>query len=139
MKRKGFGLITAIIIMMVIAILMSLTMGLSSTTVKHTTDVYLKEQAKLLLRSSVEYALLAISGHDNSGDCVESVTINYPQFTSNVDIWYMGRGIPAGCNKILANNIQTDDSNYTAIIDVTVTTNASTEPITLHRRTIQKP
>ena len=139
MKRKGFGLITAIIIMMVIAILMSLTMGLSSTTVKHTTDVYLKEQAKLLLRSSVEYALLAISGHDNSSDCVESVTINYPQFTSKVDIWYIGKGIPTGCGHVLDNSIMTDDSNYTAIMDVTVTTTASTEPITLHRRTIQKP
>jgi hypothetical protein len=124
--RRGFGIITAIIIMMTVATLMSLMIGLSSSTVKQTSDIYLKQQAELLLRSSTEFALLAISGHNNSIDCVENINITYNSFTSNVNIWYLGSGIPAGCNHNLSYNVQTDDSNYTAIIDVTVSNNQST-------------
>jgi len=137
--RRGFGIITAIIIMMTVATLMSLMIGLSTSTVKQTSDIYLKQQAELLLRSSTEFALLAISGHNNNNDCVESINITYNSFTSNVNIWYIGNGIPTTCGHILDNSIQTDDSNYTAIIDVVVSNNSSTEPIRLHRRTIQKP
>ncbi len=138
--RKGFGIITAIIIMMTVATLMSLMIGLSSATTKETSDIYLKQQAELLLKSSTEFALMAVSGHNNNTDCVETVKINSGNFVSNVDIWYLGRGLPASCGHILNNNVATDDSNLTVIVDVTVEdTGLATEPIRLHRRTIQKP
>jgi hypothetical protein len=137
--RKGFGIITAIIIMMTVATLMSLMIGLSTSTVKKTTDIYLKQQAEFLLRSSTEFALLAISGHNNSANCVENINITYNSFTAKVNIWYLGNGIPTTCSNILDNSVITSDSNYTAVIDVVVTNNQSTEPIRLHRRTIQKP
>jgi len=138
--RKGFGIITAIIIMMTIATLMSFMIGLSSATVKQTTDVYLKQEAELMLRSTTEYALLAISGHDNNANCVKTVTINTTKFTASADIWYIGNSIP-NCTHILDNTVVTSDSNYTAVLDVTVQTKAgiASEPIKLHRRTIQKP
>ena len=145
MKRRGFGLITAIIIMMTVAILMSLMIGLSSSTVKQTSNLFIKEQARLYLRSATEFALLAISGHDNSASCVEDVNISFDNssYNASVDIWYMGNGIPTSCNKILDNTLQTDDSNYTVIMDVMVEANQTklglTEPIRLHRRTLQKP
>ena len=137
--RRGFGMITAILIMMTVAVLMTLMIGLTSSTTKQSTDIYLKQQAELLLRSSTEFALMAISGHDNSNNCVETVTINQTPFVAKVDIWYIGNGLPTSCGHKLDNTLQTDDSNLTAIIDVVVTSNASTEPIRLHRRTIQKP
>ncbi len=145
MKRRGFGLITAIIIMMTVAVLMSLMIGLSSSTVKQTSNLFIKEQARLYLRSATEFALLAISGHDNSASCVEDVNISFDNssYNASVDIWYMGNGIPTSCNKILDNTLQTDDSNYTVIMDVMVEANQTklglTEPIRLHRRTLQKP
>jgi len=145
LKRRGFGLITAIIIMMTVAILMSLMIGLSSSTVKQTSNLFIKEQARLYLRSATEFALLAISGHDNSASCVEDVNISFDNssYNASVDIWYMGNGIPTSCNKILDNTLQTDDSNYTVIMDVMVEANQTklglTEPIRLHRRTLQKP
>jgi len=137
--RKGFGIITAIIIMMTIATLMSIMMGLSTSTVKQTSDIYLRQQAELLLRSATEYALLAISGHDNDIDCIEDINFTYNSFEADVDIWYLGNNIPSACGHILNNSVATVDSNYTAIIDVVVTAPHSTEPIKLHRRTIQKP
>jgi len=138
--RRGFGIITAIIIMMTIATLMTFMIGLSSSTVKQTGDIYLKQQAELMLRSATEYALLAISGHNNNINCVKNITINSSNLTAKVNIWYLGNGI-SGCTQVLDNGVVTTDSNMTAIIDVVVESNPalSTEPIRLHRRTIQKP
>ena len=144
--RRGFGIITAIIIMMTIALLMSMSIGLSTATTKQTSDVYIKEQAKLFIRSATEYALLAISGHNNNSNCVKDIKISYPnstnpQYIATVNVWYIANGAPASC-PLLKNNIVTDESNLTAIIDVIVEAQSVlgiTEPIRLHRRTIQKP
>ena len=146
--RRGFTLITAIIIMITIATLMTLMITLSTSGVKSTTDIYLKEQADLLTRSATEYALLAISGHDNSRDCIEHIHLKYPDprtptHEANVTIWYMGRDLPSACSQILANDLNRSESNLTAIVDVKVWVNRAntgiTEPIVIHRRTIQKP
>ncbi|HIP03244.1 MAG TPA: type II secretion system protein [Campylobacterales bacterium] len=145
--RRGFGLITAIVIMITVATLMTLMIGLSSTSVKVTLDLYLKEQAELLSRSATEYALLAISGHENNASCIENINISYPKTSptheANITIWYIGNGIPITCSNILVNNIETNESNLTVIIDTVVSVNLNntgiTEPIRVHRRTIQKP
>ena len=145
--RRGFGLITAIVIMITVATLMTLMIGLSSTSVKVTLDLYLKEQAELLSRSATEYALLAISGHENNVSCIENINIAYPQTNptheANVTIWYLGSGLPALCTNVLSNSIDTNESNLTVIIDTVVSVNQAntgvTEPIRVHRRTIQKP
>ncbi len=148
MMRRGFGLITAIIILVAVAVLMTLMMSLSSASLKSTTDVYLKEQAELLARSAVEYTLLAISGHDNNNSCIENINITYPDSTTptheaNVSIYYFFDGAPAGCSHVLDGTIVTKESNMTALIDVTVRVDMNntgiTDPIVIHRRTIQKP
>jgi len=144
--RKGFSLMTAIIIMMTVSLLMTMMVSLSNITTKTTTDMYLKEQAELLARSATEYALLAVSGHDNHQSCIEDIHILYPSATKpthrmDVEIWYMGSGL-TNCNHILDNNLTTADSNLTGIVDVVVTVDQNntgiTEPIRIHRRTIQK-
>jgi len=148
MVRRGFGLITAIIIMLTVAVLMSLMIGLSTASVKQTSDIFIKEQTKLYVRSAIEYAMMAISGHNNNTDCIEDITLNFNNggtinYTAKVDLWYMGKNIPAACHKILANHIQTDASDYTVVMDVVVEANKAnlglSEPIRVHRRTLQKP
>ena len=144
--RKGFTLITAIIFIVLVASIAALSLSFSSFSTKQTTDLYLKEQAELLVQSGTEFALLAISGHDinATSNCINAINAPYPtaaapQFDINITINYMGSGLPAGCN-ILSNAVVTADSNVTVIIDTIVTDhNVSTEPIRLHRRTIQKP
>ena len=139
--RKGFSLITAIIFLVLIATISALSIALSTQSVKQTSDIYLKSQAELLLRSGTEYALLAMSGHNYNNSCLNSINMTYNnQFDINVSIMYIGKGLPAGC-QTLDNNISTTDSNRTVIIDTIVSTeaNIATEPIRLHRRTIQKP
>ncbi len=145
--RRGFSLLTAVIFLVVIATISMLALSLSTQSAKVTTDNYLKAQAELLAKSGTEFALLAMSGHDYSVNCLNSIDIKYPTNTSNythdinITIHYLGSSLPAGCNTYPGVNIATIDSNRTAIIDTIVTTNPtiSSETIRLHRRTIQKP
>jgi len=137
-------MITAIVFMILVATLGALALSLSTSTVKQTSDLYLREQAELLLQSSAEYALLAISGHDFTSECLNNIHINYPAtnklFDIDISINYLGSNLPAGCQRFTTNDIDTNESNLTVILDITVTdNNLSTEPIRLHRRTIQKP
>ncbi|RUM44723.1 MAG: type II secretion system protein [Hydrogenimonas sp.] len=143
--RPAFTLISAIFLMVLIAILLMLSLSLSSETTKQTGDLYLREQALLLAKSSTELALLAISGNDWSSNCIEQINLQYPQtdpiYDINMTLTYLGNNLPCSTNHLLANNIQTTDSNGTVLIDtfVTYTDNASNETIRIHRRTIQKP
>jgi len=147
--KKGFTLITAIIFIVLIATIAALSLSFSTLSTKQTSDLYLREQAELLLQSSTELALLAISGHDivANNNCINTINAQYPSaanaiFDITISLSYIGNGLPAGCNT-LANAIVTTESSGTVIIDTVVETtpgnNISTEPIRLHRRTIQKP
>jgi hypothetical protein len=147
--RRGFGLITAIIILVVVSTLMTLMISLSTSSVKQTTDLYFKEQAELLARSAVEYGLLAISGHENNVSCIENINITYGNtHEANLTLYYIYAKsyttLPT-CSSahVLATNIDTNKSNLTTMIDVRVSVNQATtgisEPIVIQRRTIQKP
>jgi len=138
--------------MVAVSVLMSLMISLTSVSLKSTTDIFLREQAELLARSGVEYALLAISGHDNTNSCIENINIDYPDATTpthhvNMTIQYFydnaSPALQANCNNILDPNIATSESDMTVLIDATVTVDMGntgiTEPIVIHKRTIQKP
>lgn len=152
--RRGFSMITAIIFMVLVATLGALALSLSTTTVKQTSDLYLREQAELLVQSATEYALLAISGHEinNANGCLNTINATYNNtFDINISIYYLGNNLPNGCRGFdgtivstgTLTNIDANDSNVTVMIDTVVSVpvdkNVSTEPIRLHRRTLQKP
>lgn len=146
--RRGFSLITAIIFMILVATLGTLALSLSNLSAKQTSDLYLREQAELLAQGATEYALLAISGHDFSANCLNTINATYTDGTTtlfdiNISLYYLGNGLPANCSTLTnnLNNIDTNDSNRTVIIDTIISSNPtiSTEPIRIHRRTIQKP
>ncbi len=143
--RKGFSLITVIIFIVLIATLGALSLSFSTQNVKQKTDQYLYEQGELLIQSAISYSLLALSGYDYTSRCLENIELFYPNNTNwllkaDVSIAYIGNSLPCSNNHILDNNLTTTDSNRTVIMDIIVTdNNISTEPIRLHRRTIQKP
>jgi type II secretory pathway pseudopilin PulG len=144
--RKGFSLITAVIFLVTIATLGALALSISTLSVKKSTDNFLYQQANLLVDSGINYALLAMSGHDYNNSCLNQVNISYNDtFDINVTIHYIGKGLPSGCN-VLDDNLSTADSNRTVILDTIVQTKPKlitnkiiTEPIRVHRRTLQKP
>lgn len=145
--RKGFSLLTAILFLVLVATLSVLALSLSSQSAKQTSDIFLKTQAEILAKSSTEYALLAMSGHDYSTNCLENINSTHNgMFDINISIRYIGNGLPCNTNAILSNNLVTNDSNRTVIIDTVVSTKQSLtdngtipERIRFHKRTIQKP
>lgn len=148
--KKGFSLLTALLFMILIATLGALAISLSTQSAKQTGDLYLREQGELLLQSGSEYALLALSAHDHNTRCLEQINATYTPdgtqnlFDINISLRYFGNGLPTDCPTPSDNNISnidTNESNMTVMIDTIVTSNPSlsSEPIRLHRRTIQKP
>ncbi len=140
--RKGFSLLTAIIFLVLVATISVLALTLSTQSAKQTTDIFVKSQAELLLKSGTEYAMLAMSGFDyNATNCLDALNMTYNNTHDiNITISYIGSGL-GGCANILAPNIDTDESNRTVIIDTWVRTKDDivSEPIVMHRRSIQKP
>jgi len=137
-------MIMAIFFMIVIATLLTYMLASTTETSKRTTDTYVNEQAQLLAKSAVEYALLRVSGVErNASTCINGFTSSYPDainpiFDINITIQYYGFGATS-CTNIA--NISTPESNGTMMIDVFVSDNAGlglTEPIRYHRRTLQK-
>ena len=142
--KKGFSLLTAILFLVLVATISVLALSLSTQSAKQTTDIFLKTQAEILAKSSTEYALLAMSGHDYSSNCLETINATYDNmFDINISIRYIGNGITCAnpSTHILDNTINTSDSNRTVIIDTIVSTQdgIASEPIRIHRRSIQKP
>jgi hypothetical protein len=143
--RKGFGLITAIMFIVLVATIGALALSFSSQTSKLSTDTYLKVQAELLSYSVTEYALLAISAHDRAANCVNSIRgqDSTGLFSYIVTMRYIGLDLATiGDCTILADGITTPESDITVLIDTVVEATAlagNTEPIRIHRRTLQKP
>ena len=136
------------IVLVVVSSLAAFMVSLSSVSAKNTSDIYLKEQAELLMQSATEYSILAVLGHDNSNSCVENINITYPSssnpiFDINVSLWYIFDFTPSSsyCSHVLSSNLADGNSSFTIIIDTTVSTSSNlnlSEPIRLHRRTVQK-
>ena len=152
-SRNAFAMIMAIFFMIVIATLLSYMLSSTTETAKRTVNTYVNEQAQLLAKSAVEYTILRVSGHDRSVNCLTNFNAEYygevtplpahPLFDINVTISYFGFG--TGCTNLLPNiagTIQTAESNGTMMIDVYVRSNKDgldlSEPISYHRRTLQK-
>ncbi len=143
--RSGFAMIMAIFFMIVIATLLTYMLASTTETAKRTTNTYVNEQAQLLAKSAVEYAILAVSGTSRAGGaCLRTINTQYPDATNpifdiNLSINYYGF---AGCTGSgTTATIQTPESNGTMLIDVYVTNNAGlllSESISYHRRTLQK-
>lgn len=149
--RSGFSLVMAIMFLVLVATLSMFALSLSATTSKHTTDIFLREQAELLAQGATEMAvqnLLAMQ-IGNGGTPQQCPTANpAARRIVNTNLARNGANLFAvtvdvvdfigqinGCGTA----IQTPTSVGTVILDVTVTSNPALGiPVRFHRRTIQK-
>lgn len=153
--RNGFSLVTAIFFMVLVATIATLALSISATTAKHTTDIFLREQAELLAQSATEIAVSRILGTTtavapqplsaancytldaNSRRIIQNepfpdnrsplfrVTVNVVSVIGNIN----------GCGTA----INTPTSAGTVVLDVFVDSVDRTNfPVRFHRRTIQK-
>lgn len=144
---------------MLIATVGAMILSIATTSSKKATDDYLRIQAEMLARSATEFAVMRVQGFDRKGPdatintaddtCLENLDITADPYVANVTISYLFNGTkPANCNNVLSSDdvgykpqVEDTDLNGMTIIDVVVTTTdgTSTEPIRIHKRTLQKP
>lgn len=154
-NRKAFSLLTAIIVIVLMATVAMLVMSISAKIVKETTTQYRKEQAVLLAKSYTEFAIMAVTANDRTADCIENINGNNVIATDNdgkgyqVDtrISYIGNATTANlgtcaATRLLNTAVKTPGSDLQIIVDVYVRykelDNTSADWITYHRRTLQK-
>ncbi len=152
--RRGIAMIMAIMVIVILATIMSLTLNMTATTTKQTVNDYLHEQAILLTRSATEYALLRISGLNRNGiNCLTSLRGTHNGIY-DIDISWQYIGLsnegsdkdPSGECSVAQSYIRNGDvddmnSKGSILLDVVVSVNdknVTTEPIRYHRRTLQK-
>ncbi len=138
---RGFGLIQALLILLVMAGIMTVAMRYASIGAKHTADSYNREEAELFMRSAVEIALLEISGFDHSGgDCLRHVRV------LSHGHYYVDAGAPAredlhDCPVRYA--IDAPESHGMVMMEATVESNDSNprieHPVRLLYRGLQRP
>ncbi len=165
-QRKAFSMVTAIVVIVLMATVAMLVMSMSGKMVKETTAQYQEEQAALLAKSYTEYAVMAVTANDRSipvhgnaclttingtmGDAVVGAggAAGNPNngYLINVNISYIGTAAALG---LCAAPIALDDTVHAAsntpltiIVDVYVQYRDLDNPagpnMTYHRRTVQK-
>jgi hypothetical protein len=149
--KKAFGLISAIIVLLLIATLMVAVVKFAFISVKHTSDSYLIQRAQLFMQSSIENAIMAIEGYkrDNTNKCLREIhfTDENKMFESNITILryycYNNSNNDCPCGGDLVKEIQTDKSHGYVLMKVVVESNTSNprvdKKIRLITTTLQRP
>jgi len=157
--RRGFSLITAIFVIVLMATVSVLILNLAGKNVKLTTYQYRGEQAAILAKSYTELAIMyAMSNDSNTSPCAEDIngvvggnTNEGKGYDVQVRISYIGNGLACSSTRIL--NDQTvpivTPHEKQIVVDVYVrykdpdiigiSGSAAAVPwLTYHRRTLQK-
>jgi len=153
--RKAFSMITAIIVVLLMAAVGAMVMSLSGKMVKETTTQFQKEQAILLAKSYTEYAVMAVSANsDRLNNCINTIQ-NNPEappilglYTIKINISYLSNNnsLPPNLKTsncpTLIDNIKDPKSPLSIIVDAYVKykdpDNRNNQTITYHRRSLQK-
>ena len=142
--RKAFSLITAIIVIILMASIAAFILSLSGNMVKSTTTQYFREQSVLLAKSYTEYAIMAVTANDqNSSNCLNDIHGVYSFYTIDVNISYIGNNLDSSCSRILNTTaVTTPESPLNIIVDVFVKYTDPNHPdnleVAYHRRSLQK-
>ena len=153
--RKGFGLIQALIVIVLVSGILMISMKYASVSIKQTGDLYVKESAELFMDSAVELALLSISGYERNATshCLSEVSIisSDRRFKADINITdyflYKDSNDSVYCqggSGYSVHEIKSDDSHGFVMLQITVETNAThpknaNKKIKLTRRTLQRP
>lgn len=148
--RTAFGLAQALMIILVVSGIATVTMRYASINAKHYADSYTREQAELFMQSATEAALLRISGYDRKANntCIPIITIVSAdgrfQADVNVTRYYLYDGLDNdgavwSCDHIVS--IETPESHGMVSMKVVVTSLGKKvgNPIRLERRSLQRP
>lgn len=148
--RKGFSMLMAIAVIIVMATIAAFVMSLSGKVVKTTTVQYQREQAILYAKSYTEFAIMAVQAHSRATNCVQTIkgtigTLSDGGYRVRTHISYIGTPTEIGtcpANRQLGTVIPGRGTPLTVIIDAYVDYRDLDHPdsmnYTVHRRTVQK-
>ena len=159
-QRKAFSMITAVIVLILMATVAILIMNVSGKIVKETSAQFQREQAMLLAKSYTEYAIMAVTANDRNGtgNCLRDIdglikidnssTATVAQgngYQIRTRIAYIGQISEVGScasTRVFSNTVTTERSPLNIIVDVYVDykdlDNITAPWITYHKRTLQK-
>lgn len=151
MMRKAFGLVQALLVIILISGIMVIAMKYAKVSLKQTGDLYAKESAELFMDSTVEMALLAISGYERNATtgCLSDVHIisEDKRYVADVNIthYYLLQNSQdcTVCGS-LCMPVLSEESHGMAMLELSVFTNDAHpkntgKKIRLTRRTLQRP
>ena len=148
---RGFGLIQALLILLVMAGIMTVAMRYASIGAKHTADSYNREEAELFMRSAIEITLLEISGYDHGdGSCLQHVRVlsHGHKYVADINItrYYVDAGAPASQDLHdcpVRYEIDAPESHGMVMMEAVVESNNSNprieHPVRLLYRGLQRP
>ena len=146
--KKGFGIITALLILVLVSFLLMLVLKISSIGAKHASDTYIKEQAELFMHTTIENAIMAIEGYErnDSSKCLKHIYFKSSdsRFESNTTVLrYYCYDMDKCPNCDIAQEIKTDKSQGNLVLYTVVKTTDSlrngSKKIKITKVTIQKP
>lgn len=150
-QRKAFSMLTAIVVIVTMAVIAAFVTNISGKTIKTTTDQYRKEQAILYARSYTEYAIMAVSARDRAVECIDNIDADINGGINGVNIGYririrlsyIGSATIANCanNRELSNLVIEPKTPLNIIVDAYVDyrdVNDMSKVLTYHRRSLQK-
>jgi hypothetical protein len=152
--RKAFSMLTAIIVIVLMATVAIYIMNLSGKMVKETTIQYQREQAMLLAKSYTEYAIMAVMANDRNSSaepCLYTIKGDIGSspstgdgYRARVHLSYIGTSSEVGTcgGRILSQAVTTATTPLTVLIDVYIDykdpDNTAGKWRTYHQRTLQK-
>lgn len=141
MKKRGFGLIMAIIFVMLVSSLGILGLNLATSKTTTTVNRYLHTQAEIYAKNFTEYVILRALKHDYTLGCLDDLNATNEIFGFGAILTHVGN-IGSCKGKIQLSNPK---DGGILIIDVFVwalDNNQDDEPIQhnvkFHKRTLQK-
>ena len=141
--RKAFGILQALMIMLLLSGILTIMLKYARIGAKHTSESYLREQTELFMESSIEHALLDISANDRNTSCWENGFYQYRDgeklYTSYIKVenYYLYKGEDGKCKGV---DINSSESN--GFIKIYTETNLSINgkvKIRLIRKNLQRP
>jgi len=153
-QREAFSMMTAIIVILLMASVGSYVLSTSSKIVQETGAQYQTEQAALYAKSYTEYAILAATANEsNTSNCFENIddTIGTPieakGYNIRIRVAYIGEtNLINGCDALRQlDTVDTESTPLQIIVDAYIEYKDSNHPdipnapyTTYHKRTLQK-
>lgn len=140
--RKGFSLLFTLIFIMIMSIVGIMILQLGASSTRHTARSFMDTKAELTLRAATEFAIMALQGHkynsaQPNGKRIQKIDISFPEFNAEVRFHYFtSECLSTHTDCTLAD---TNDTNMSCLIYVTVTSKNKSFNIRKVRTTLQNP